>query len=219
MEITPMPTPFSSAALAYLQASFLASVLPRVLSYGRVYFRDIKCPHYQEDAIGEMIGLAWEWHLHLAEKGQDATCFPTTLACYAARTVQSGRRLCDQKRTTNGLSPLAQQGRHFAVGKLPDGTTRWDDPASQTLHDNTTSTPEETLCFQRDLAAWLANLTERDGGIAENRMAGKRTLDGADKFGVTPAGIAQRRREFCQDWRAFCDQLSALAASSVHGVP
>ena len=133
--------------------------------------------------------------------------------------MQSGRRLGDQKRTTKGLSPLAQQGRHFAVGKLPEGTTLSDDPASETVHDNTTSTPEETLCFLRDFAAWLANLTERDRGIAKNRMAGKPTLDGADKYGVTPARIAQLRREFCQGWRAFCDELSALAASSALGVP
>ncbi|HEY7155034.1 MAG TPA: hypothetical protein VH575_13815 [Gemmataceae bacterium] len=136
-----MPTTFSSSALAHLQASFLAIVLPRVLSHGQVYFRHLKCRHRREDAIQDMIGLGWQFHLRLAEKGKDATCFPTALACYAARAVQSGRRLCNQKRTTKGLSPLAQQARHFAVGKLPDGTTRSHDPASQTLHDNTTSTP------------------------------------------------------------------------------
>src|SRR5262249_50913100 len=135
------------------------------------------------------------------------------------RAVQSGRRLGDQKRTTKGLSPLAQQARHFAVGMLPDGTTRSDDPASQTLYDNTTSTPEQTLYFQHDFAACLANRTERDRRIGENRMADKPTLDGAEKYGVSPARIAQLRREFCQGWRAFCDELSALAASSVHGVP
>jgi hypothetical protein len=219
MEIAPMPTPFSASTLAHLQASFLALVLPRVLSHGRVCFRGIKCPHRREDAIQEMIGLGWQFHLCLAEKGKDATCFPTALACYAAHAVQSGRRLCDQKRTTKGLSPLAQQARHFAVGKLPEGTTRRDDPASETLQDNTTSPPDETDCFQRDFAAWLANLTERDRGIAENLMAGKPTLDGAEKYGVTPARIAQLRREFCQGWRAFCDELSALAASSALGVP
>jgi len=53
-----MPTPFSSSALAYLQASFLAIVLPKVLSHGRVCFRGIKCPHRREDAIQDMIGLA-----------------------------------------------------------------------------------------------------------------------------------------------------------------
>jgi hypothetical protein len=46
-----MPTLFSSAALAHLQASFLGIVLPKVLSHGRVCFHEIKCPHRREDAI------------------------------------------------------------------------------------------------------------------------------------------------------------------------
>ncbi|HEY7426290.1 MAG TPA: hypothetical protein VH682_18810 [Gemmataceae bacterium] len=75
-----MPTPFSSSTLAHLQASFLALVLPRVLSHGRVYCRHLKCQHRREDAIQDMIGLAWTWHLRLAEKGKDATYFPTALA-------------------------------------------------------------------------------------------------------------------------------------------
>lgn len=64
-----MPTPLSSSALAHLQASFVALVLPRVLSHGRVCFRDVSCPHRRQDAIQEMIGLAWKWHLRLAEQG------------------------------------------------------------------------------------------------------------------------------------------------------
>ena len=55
-----MPTPFSSSALALLQASFLAIVLPRVLSHGRVSFRHLKCRDRRQDAIQEMIGLAWQ---------------------------------------------------------------------------------------------------------------------------------------------------------------
>src|SRR5215469_10328327 len=118
MEIA-MPTPLSSSALAHLQTVFVAIVLPRVLSHGRVYFRGIKCPHRKEDVIQEMIGLTWKWHLRLAEKGKDATDFPTALATYAARAVRSGRRLCGQERTKDVLSHLAQQRRGFSVGKLP----------------------------------------------------------------------------------------------------
>jgi hypothetical protein len=64
-----MTISFSAAALAHLHASFLAIVLPRVLSHGRVCFGGLKCPHRREDAIQDMIGLAWTWHLRLAEKG------------------------------------------------------------------------------------------------------------------------------------------------------
>jgi hypothetical protein len=101
---------------------------------------------------------------------------------------------------------------------LPDVETLSDHPASETLHDNTTPPPEETVCFQRDLAAWLTKLTERDRGIVKDLRVGEPTRDVADKYGVTPACLAQRRRAFCQECQAFYDELSALAASSALGV-
>src|SRR5579871_4552291 len=118
-----MPTSFSSSALAHLNASFLALVLPRVLSHGLVCFRGRKCQHRRQDAIQEMIGLAWQWHLRLAEKGKDATAFPTALASYAARAVRSGTRVAGQERANDVLSPVAQQRHRFFVGKLPDFET------------------------------------------------------------------------------------------------
>jgi hypothetical protein len=60
--------------------------------------------------------------------------------------------------------------------------------------------------------------TGEDCRIVEDRRVGEPTRDVADKYGVTPARLAQRRRAFCQDWLAFCHELSALAASSVLGV-
>jgi len=83
-----MPTPFTPTALALLQASFLAIVLPRVLSHGHVSFRHIKCRNRREDAIQEMIDLTWRWHLRLAEKGRDATLFPTALATYCKCKIE-----------------------------------------------------------------------------------------------------------------------------------
>jgi hypothetical protein len=214
-----MPTPFASTALVHLQASFLAIVLPRVLSHGRVSFRGIKCPHRREDAIQEMIGLAWKWHLRLAEKGKDATCFPTALASYAARAVRSGRRLCGQDPAKDVLSPLTQQRRHFAVGKLPDFETLSVNPLIEALADNRKSPPNETVCFKLDFTAWLAGMTARNRGIAEDLMIGERTRDVAHKYGLSPARIAQLRREFCLDWRAFCGEHSeALAPFCASGV-
>ena len=199
--------------------SFLAIVLPRILSHGRVSFRGIKCQHRQEDAIQEMIGLAWQWHLRLAEKGKDATRFPTTLASYAARAVRSGCRVCGQERANDVLSPVAQRRHHFAVGKLPDYETLSDNPVSEALADNTKSPPDETVCFKLDFTAWLARLTQRNRAITGDLMVGERTLDVADKYGISPARISQLRREFCQDWRSFCGELPASSfASSALGV-
>ncbi len=213
-----MLTPFSCSALAHLQASFIAIVLPRVLSHGRVCFRGIKCPHRQQDAIQDMIGLAWQWHLRLAENGKDSTCFPTALATYAARAVKSGRRLVGQEKSKDVLSPLAQQRHHFTVRRLPDFETLSDNPLTEALADNTKSPPDETVCFKLDFAAWLDSLTERDRGIAEDLMVGERTLAVAGKYGVSAARISQKRREFCHAWRSFCGELPAPTESSTVGV-
>jgi hypothetical protein len=203
-------------SLAALHARFL-SILPRIERHGCIYFRAVRCPHQRADHIAERVALAWTWFGRQARQGTNASRFPTTLACSAARAVQCGR-LCDQERAPDGLSPLDPPRRHFAVGKLPDFETLSDHPSSETLPDNTTSPPEETVCFQRDFAAWLASLTERSRDIVEDRGVGEPTRDVADKYDVTPACLAQRRRAFCQDWRAFCHKLSALAVSSALGV-
>jgi hypothetical protein len=75
-----------------------------------------------------MIGLAWRWHLRLAEKGKDATAFPTALASYAARAVRSGSRIAGQERANDVLSPVAQRRHHFFVGRLPDFETLTEHP-------------------------------------------------------------------------------------------
>jgi hypothetical protein len=209
-----MPTPFSAAALAHLQASFLALVLPRVLSHGRVSFRHLPCPQGQADAIQEMIGLAWQWHLRLAEKGKDATCFPTALASYAARAVKCGCRLPGQDRANDVLSPRAQQRHHFFVGRLSDFEMLSENPLAEALADNTKSPPDEAVCFRLDFTAWLARLTERDRGIVQDLMVGERARDVAAKYGLSAARISQLRRELYHDWWVFCDELPSVPTPS-----
>jgi len=200
-----MTIPFSSAALAHLHASFLALVLPRVLSHGRVCFGGIKCPDRRADAIQDMIGLAWRWHLRLAEKGKDATCFTTALASYAARAVRSGTRVAGQERANDVLSPVAQRRHRFYVGRLPEFETLTEHPLCEALYDNTESSPDEIVCFKLDFLDWLASLAERDRGIVEDLMIGERALDVANKYRVSPARVSQKRREYQQDWRNFWD--------------
>jgi hypothetical protein len=161
-----------------------------------------------------MIALAWQWHLRLAEKGKDATAFPTALASYAARAVKSGSRVAGQERANDVLSPVAQQRRHFFVGKLPDFETLTDHPVCEALHDNTKSPPDETVCFKLDFMAWLASLSERDRGIVEDLMIGERALDVANKYRMSTARISQKRREFCRDWHVFCGDGVLAAASN-----
>ncbi len=152
-----------------------------------------------------LIGLAWRWHLRLAENGKDATVFPTALASSAARAVRSGSRVAGQERANDILSPVAQRRHRFYVGRLPDFETLTDHPICEALLDNKKSPPDETVCFKLDFLAWLASLTERDRGIVEDLMIGERMRDVANKYKVSPASISQKRREYQQDWRVFRD--------------
>ena len=206
MEIVPLSTLTDPASLARLQAVFLTTVLPRVLSHGRIYFRHIKCRHQREELLAEMTGLCWQWHLRLAERGKDSTRFPTALATFAARAVRSGRRLAGMDKSKDVLSRLAQQRKGFAVCKLPDCSTLDGSPLDEALHDNTMSPPDQQAMFRIDFPAWRASRTERDRRILDDLMAGGQTLDVAGKYGLSPGRVSQLRREFLTDWRRYCDE-------------
>jgi hypothetical protein len=191
-------------ALARLQAAFLASILPKVLSHGRVYFRHLKSADRQEECIAEMVALTWKWHLRLAERGKDAAQFPAAIATFAARAVRCGRRLAGMDRAKDVLSPLAQQRQGFAVCKLPDYSALDGSPLDEALHDNTKSPPDQQAMFRIDFPAWRAGRTERDRGILDDLMVGERTLDVAGKYGLSPGRVSQLRRELHDDWEFFC---------------
>jgi hypothetical protein len=206
--------PTHPVALARLQAAFLALVLPKVLSHGRVYFRHLRSAERKEECIAEMVALAWQWHRRLAERGKDAARFPTALATFAARAVRSGRRLTGMDRARDALSPLAQQRKGFAVGKLPDCSTLDGSPLDEALHDNTKSPPDEQACFRIDFPAWRATHTERDRRVLDDLMVGERGLDVAGRHGLSPGRVSQLRREFLLDWRRYCGDLPPSARAS-----
>src|SRR5262245_43684394 len=79
-------------------------IMPAIARHGRVYFRHLRCWHRLQEALAEMVALAWKWFLRLADKGKDAAAFPATIAAFAARAVRSGRRLCGQEKARDVLS-------------------------------------------------------------------------------------------------------------------
>jgi hypothetical protein len=199
-------TPTYPIPLARLQATFLTSVLPRVLSHGRVYFRHLRSADLKEECVAEMVALTWRWHLRLAERGKDSTRFPTALATFAARAVRSGRRLAGMDRAKDVLSPQARQRHGFAVGKLPDYGCLDGSALAEALHDNTRTPPDEQCAFRIDFPAWRATHAERDRRLLDDLMLGERTLDVAGKYGLSPGRVSQLRREFLTDWRRFISE-------------
>jgi hypothetical protein len=203
MSAVPIPPP-ASPLTSSSQLGFLA-ILPRIRRHGRVAFRRLRCPAKKEDAIAEMVALAWKWCLRLAERGKDVRQFPSALATYAARAVHAGRRLCRMESGQDALSPLAQRRRGFVAAKLPDVGTLSGNPLSDALADNTVTPPDEQCAFRIDFPDWLRTRTKRDRRVIEDLMCGERTTDVSNKYGLSPGRVSQLRRQFLRDWERFCE--------------
>jgi hypothetical protein len=197
----------TSASINTLQAHFL-SLLPRIELHARICFRHVRCPGQKEDAIAEVVAVAWKWFLRATAKGKDVSQFASVLASYAARHVRSGRKLAGQDRARDVLSSVAQQRQGFTVGKLAGVSTLTSNPLNEALVDNTQTPPGEQAAFRIDFPTWLAALGGRNRRIAEDMALGERTQDLAARHGTSPGRISQLRREFHQDWQRFTGEAA-----------
>jgi len=207
------PAPNSSLHAAFLE------LVPMIRTHGLVVFRFLKCEDKREDVIQEMIALSWRWFVRLVQKGKDPTAFPTAIATFAARAVKSGRRLARMERPRDVLSERAQQLHGFKVESLPISTRtshenlfaaphgqRRQDAFEERLRDNTITPVPDQVSFRLDFPAWVHTRTERDRQVIEDLMAGARTMDVADKHGLTAGRVSQLRRDFMEDWAWFCGE-------------
>jgi hypothetical protein len=190
------------------------SLMPRIEKHGHVYFRH-KTPDKREELIAEMVGVSWRWFVRLVQRGKDPTAFVSAIASYAARAVNAGRRVCGMEKPKDVLSPLAQCQKGFKVESIPTSTCshetlysvvagqRQQDVFEERLRDNTQTPVPDQVSFRLDFPAWLQTRTDRDRHLIEALMAGERTMDVAEKHGLSPARISQLRREFLEDWEKF----------------
>jgi hypothetical protein len=204
-----------NTSLAALHQHFLA-ILPRIETHARICFRYLRCPNKREDAVAEVIALAWKWFLRLVEKGKDIDEFVSAVADFAVRQVRSGRRLCGQERWKDVLSFSAQQRNGFRIEPLPQSTRRCRDsihgaPSGQDrmdafeerLRDNTKSPVADQAAFRIDFPAWLVQLGPRNREIAQDMACDLRTGELATKYRTTAGRISQIRRKLHLDWRRF----------------
>jgi hypothetical protein len=185
-----------------LHAAFL-TILPRIELHGRCFFRHKKADK-RDEAIAEMVALAWRSFVNCARNGKDATTFPMALARFAAQGVHNGRRLCGQEKINEVLSPRAQREHNFTVVSLPEGSSLNGNVFDEALIDNTRTPVDEQVAFRLDFPAWRRTRSDRDRRVIDDLMVGERTMDVADNHGLTAARISQLRRDFYEDWTRFC---------------
>ena len=193
----------STLSLPHLQSRFL-TILPRIKNHARIYFRHQRCGFKKADFISETIAMAWKWFVSLAEKGKDATQFPSALATLAAKAVRSGRRVYGQAKSKDIMNEIAQQRHSFSVNRLPDYSTLSVNPYTEALIDNTVSPVPDQVAFRLDWPAWLKTRTRRDRKIIADMARRERTMDLSKKFGLSPGRISQLRGQYQEDWERYC---------------
>ena len=207
--------PLSSDQLADLHTRFLV-LLPTIETHGRFFFRHLK-PHRKEEAVQEMLALAWVRFLRLAQRGKDAHDFLATFNDFLARAVSNGRRLMGSEKAKDAMCARSQKRRGFKVEALPLATRashkslystvrgqKEHDAFEERLCDNTLTPVPDQAAFRIDWSAWRQTQSERDCRIIDDLMMGERSLDVSRKHGLSPARISQLRRQLRDDWHEFC---------------
>jgi DNA-directed RNA polymerase specialized sigma24 family protein len=205
----------AAPAAVDLHTRFL-SVLPRIERYARTALSALSCPCAREDAVAEVVALAWSWYRRLTERGRDPSAFVSALTAYAVRQVRSGRRLCGQEKAKDVLSRRAQRRHGFAVHGLPDSRSPAAQVFAEALRDNTRTAVPEQVAFRLDFPAWRSELSRRRRAVVDALLTGASGKQVAERFGITPTRVSQLRRDFKQDWDAFCAEPADANGAAAH---
>jgi hypothetical protein len=198
-------TPAAPGAVApHFEAAYLR-LMPTLLRVARHHFRHVGCPDRRHDLICEVLALCWLWHGRLAAKGRDPAEFATVFAATAAKAVNSGRRLCGCEKARDALSPACQRRRGFTVSPLPSGSAMIGNDFDEALRDNTQTPIPDQVQFRIDFPRWADGLPAQKRTVLERLAGGEKTQEVAAAVGLTPARVSQLRREFHDDYAAFCE--------------
>ncbi|OAI40712.1 hypothetical protein AYO40_04460 [Planctomycetaceae bacterium SCGC AG-212-D15] len=189
-----------------LQESFL-KIVPKIEKHAKIHFDD-RCPGKREDRIAETIALAWKWFKRMAERGKDATEFPSALASFAVRAVKNGRRVAAMQKTKDVLSERAQRLHGFTVSKLPDIETLESNPLMDALVDNTQTPVHEQANFRQSYPRFLRRQTGRDRRLMQLLAMGNSAKHSGERFGLSPCRVTQIRQRLCREWYAMHDEVA-----------
>jgi hypothetical protein len=192
-----------SAELEHAQAAFVVA-LSRILRIARFRFRHVLCSHNREDAICETVALCWVWYIRLVQKGRNPAEFISALARYVVRAVNSGRRACGQERANDCLSRHCQQFRQPIEPRPSRALIPDENVLEDALCDNMQTPVPDQVQFRCDFGDWEQRLPTVKQRLVRGLALGHRTKDLAAEFGLSAGRISQLRKEFSEDYAAFC---------------
>jgi hypothetical protein len=197
----------SAAVDHHLYVAFVAA-LPKILNVATYRFRHVACHDTREDRVCETVALCWVWFVRLVQKGRNPDTFMTALANYGATAVHSGRCACGMEKAKDVLSRRCQRRRGLRVSTLPDARRGEYVEIEEALHDNAQTPVPDQVQFRIDFPAWTHRLPEVKRRLVEMLALGHRTKDLATMFRLSEARISQLRKEFHDDYAAFCEDAA-----------
>jgi hypothetical protein len=149
-------------------------------------------------------------YVRLVRSNKTEVAYPTALARFAVAQVWDGRRVGTRKNVRDVLSQQNQRRKRFAVTRLDRFDPQEGEWQEVVVEDHHTPVADQAA-FRVDFPAWLANLPGRDRRIAMRLAIGGATNEVADRFGLSPARISQKRLELRASWQAFHGESVAVA--------
>ena len=190
---------------------FLA-VLPAVKTHAEIQFRKLPLER-REDAIQEAIASACVSYQRLAARGMLHVAHPGTIATFAVNHVRNGRHIGGhQDSPRDVMSPICQRRHGLKVESLkmrPSGAGG-DGWKSLVIADRKANIPD-LAAFRVDFADWLATLSRRDRRIINRLACGDRTMEVAERCGLSWSRVSQLRRRFEREWRTFQGEERVVA--------
>lgn len=196
------------------QQGFMA-VLPAITAHANIRFRELPAEK-REEAIQEAIAAACVNYRQLAATGRLHMAYPGSLADLAVRHVRLGRHVGGkQDAAKDPLSFRAQRRHRLRVESYDEAApagSAGDLDLMLIARRGCHSIPG-VAAFRIDLAEWLRMLSRRERRIIRCFVRGDRTVEVADRFGVSPARVSQLRRRFERDWLVFQGEWKPAVAA------
>jgi DNA-directed RNA polymerase specialized sigma24 family protein len=189
-------------AVEQLRAEF-EKLLPKVETVARHAFRAIRCPHSRDDAVAEVLGLAWRQFLHYARRNIDPSRFPLVFARRLVASVNDGRRTARQDRRNDILSPRAYLCHGLKVIPLGNWSDTTLEPWREALTDDAETPVPDQVAFRLDFHGWLKTLKPRHREIVGKLLSGERSRDIAREMGLSRQYFCRLRAALHLHWLAF----------------
>lgn len=198
------------AQLVRWQNEFVAA-LPRMQRVIRFRLRHLSEDRREEDSA-EAIGIAWQNYRNLRMQGRDPAPYIGKIAEYAARSVNSGRKLTGLGRIHDVMSRVAQHEHGHDVESIPlSGEDPVNPAVLNALRDHREPSPADQAILNADYEAWLDTLDSRRRKVAQE-LAGERTnTEVGDLNGVSRGRICQHREELRRSWAERFQEPEVLA--------